>query len=136
MIDGWREATSAENYNGFVNLGKRKRAVQGHNVQDLGAHSRAETCWIASRIAISTPTLRQFHYRRLPKISISPQLATSGSMRHSAPGRLELHGAYGWRSTAERFNVNQAPDDNVRSLTTNGTVGFESGLAPGLAGGK
>ena len=27
------------------------------------------------------------------------------------------------RSHAERFNVNQAPDDNVRSLTTNGTVG-------------
>jgi outer membrane receptor protein involved in Fe transport len=27
------------------------------------------------------------------------------------------------RSHAERFNVNQAPDDNVRSLTTNGTAG-------------
>jgi iron complex outermembrane recepter protein len=27
------------------------------------------------------------------------------------------------RSHAERFNVNQAPDDNVRSFTTNGTVG-------------
>jgi outer membrane receptor protein involved in Fe transport len=33
-------------------------------------------------------------------------------------------GAYGRRSTAERFNVNQAPDDNVRSLTTNGTFGL------------
>jgi outer membrane receptor protein involved in Fe transport len=27
------------------------------------------------------------------------------------------------RSHAERFNVNQAPDDNVRSFTTNGTLG-------------
>ena len=27
------------------------------------------------------------------------------------------------RSHAERFNVNQAPDDNVRSLTTNGSLG-------------
>jgi Outer membrane receptor proteins, mostly Fe transport len=31
--------------------------------------------------------------------------------------------AYLRRSHAERFNVNQAPDDNVRSITTNGTLG-------------
>jgi hypothetical protein len=38
------------------------------------------------------------------------------------PGRGAFT-AYVRRSHAERFNVNQAPDDNVRSLTTNGTLG-------------
>ena len=40
--DGWRQATGAENYNGFVNLGRRGPA-RGFSVQGFGAQSRAET---------------------------------------------------------------------------------------------
>ena len=40
--DGWREATGAENLNGFVNLGRRG-PDRGISFQAFGAQSRAET---------------------------------------------------------------------------------------------
>src|SRR3954471_18398742 len=40
--DGWREATGAHNYNGFVNLGRRTEQ-RGITFQAFGAKSRAET---------------------------------------------------------------------------------------------
>jgi outer membrane receptor protein involved in Fe transport len=45
--------------------------------------------------------------------------------------------AYGRRSRAERFNVNQAPDDDVRAFTTNHTIGGNADWrrSMGLGGG-
>jgi len=118
--DGWREATSAENYNGFVNLGKRN-AVRGITLQGFGAHSRAETAGSLPESLFDTDPSANFTIGDFEDLDLL-QLATSG-YAPLASGRLNF-GAYGRRSTAERFNVNQAPDDNVRSLTTNGTVGL------------
>ena len=118
--DGWREATSAENYNGFVNLGKRN-AVRGITLQGFGAHSRAETAGSLPESLFDTDPSANFTIGDFEDLDLL-QLATSGYVPLGS-GRLNF-GAYGRRSTAERFNVNQAPDDNVRSLTTNGTVGL------------
>jgi iron complex outermembrane receptor protein len=118
--DGWREATSAENYNGFVNLGKRN-AVRGITLQGFGAHSRAETAGSLPESLFDTDPSANFTIGDFEDLDLL-QLATSGYAPLGS-GRLNF-GAYGRRSTAERFNVNQAPDDNVRSLTTNGTVGL------------
>ncbi|HSR91624.1 MAG TPA: TonB-dependent receptor plug domain-containing protein, partial [Gemmatimonadales bacterium] len=118
--DGWREATSAENYNGFVNLGKRN-AVRGITLQGFGAHSRAETAGSLPESIFDTDPSVNFTTGDFEDLDLL-QLATSGYVPLGS-GRLNF-GAYGRRSTAERFNVNQAPDDNVRSLTTNGTVGL------------
>jgi len=118
--DGWREATSAENYNGFVNLGKRN-AVRGITLQGFGAHSRAETAGSLPESLLDTDPSANFTIGDFEDLDLL-QLATSGYVPLGS-GRLNF-GAYGRRSTAERFNVNQAPDDNVRSLTTNGTVGL------------
>jgi outer membrane receptor protein involved in Fe transport len=118
--DGWREATSAENYNGFVNLGKRN-SVRGITVQGFGAHSRAETAGSLPESLFDADPSANFTVGDFEDLDLL-QLATSGYAPLGS-GRLNF-GAYGRRSTAERFNVNQAPDDNVRSLTTNGTVGL------------
>src|SRR6185295_13983037 len=40
--DGWRKATGAHNYNGFLNLGRRGPG-RGVSLQAFGAKSRAET---------------------------------------------------------------------------------------------
>jgi len=118
--DGWREATSAENYNGFVNLGKRN-AVRGITLQGFGAHSRAKTAGSLPESLFDTDPSANFTIGDFEDLDLL-QLATSGYVPLGS-GRLNF-GAYGRRSTAERFNVNQAPDDNVRSLTTNGTIGL------------
>ena len=117
--DGWREATSAENYNGFVNLGSN--AVRGITLQGFGAHSRAETAGSLPESLFDADPSANFTIGDFEDLDLL-QLATSGYAPLGS-GRLNF-GAYGRRSTAERFNVNQAPDDNVRSLTTNGTVGL------------
>jgi outer membrane receptor protein involved in Fe transport len=119
--DGWREATSAENYNGFFNLGKRN-AVRGITLQGFGAHSRAETAGSLPESLFDTDPSANFTIGDFEDLDLL-QLATSGYLPLGS-GRLNL-GAYYRRSTAERFNVNQPPDDNVRSLTTNGTVGVD-----------
>ena len=46
--DGWRQATGAENLNGFVNLGRRS-PERGISFQAFGAESRAEVCKLVDR---------------------------------------------------------------------------------------
>jgi outer membrane receptor protein involved in Fe transport len=117
--DGWREATGAENLNGFVNLGKRG-PERGISLQAFGAESRAETAGsLPESIFYLSPrtnfTIGDFEDLDLLQTSVSGY-APLGNSR----GTFTL---YGRRTHAERFNVNQAPDDNVRSFTTNSTLG-------------
>ncbi|MFL5403864.1 MAG: TonB-dependent receptor [Gemmatimonadales bacterium] len=116
--DGWREATGAENLNGFLNLGHRG-PDRGISFQAFGAESRAETAGSIPESLFGNPrtnfTVGDFEDLNQLQASVTGY-APLGSSRGTFT-------TYVRRSHAERFNVNQVPDDNVRSLTTNGTVG-------------
>ena len=117
--DGWRQATGAKNYNGFFNLGRRGER-RGITVQGFGAKSRAETAGsLPESIFRDSPevnfTVGDFEDLDLLQGNVSGYAPVG-------PGRGTFT-TYLRRSHAERFNVNQAPDDNVRSITTNGTLG-------------
>jgi iron complex outermembrane recepter protein len=117
--DGWREATGAENFNGFVNLGRRG-PERGISFQAFGAESRAETAGsLPESIFDSSPrtnfTIGDFEDLNQLQGSVSGY-APLGNSRGTFT-------AYVRRTNAERFNVNQAPDNNVRSFTANRTVG-------------
>ena len=117
--DGWRQATGAHNYNGFLNLGRRGEQ-RGISVQAFGAASRAETAGsLPESIFDSDPSIN-FTTGDFEDLNLLQGTVTGYAP--VGPGRGTFT-AYLRRSHAERFNVNQAPDDNVRSLTTNGTLG-------------
>jgi outer membrane receptor protein involved in Fe transport len=117
--NGWREATGARNYNGFVNLGRRG-ASRGISLQLYGARSRAATAGslpesifsVAPRTNFTSGDFEDLDAQQLAIAAYAPTLRGSGSFT-----------AYVRRSGAERFNVNQPPDDDVRSRTTNATGG-------------
>jgi iron complex outermembrane recepter protein len=117
--DGWREATGADNLNGFLNLGRRGPA-HGISLQAFGAESRAETAGSLPESIFSTSPSTNFtigDFDDLNQLQASVNgYTTLGSSRGSFT-------AYIRRSHAERFNVNQAPDNNVRSFTNNRTLG-------------
>jgi iron complex outermembrane receptor protein len=117
--DGWRNETGAEGYNGFVNFG-RSGERSGFNLQLLRAESRAETAGsLPESIFGSAPEfnfstgdfedLRQWH------------VALSG-YTPVGPGRGSAS-VYFRRNDAERFNVNQINDPDVRSFNENRTLG-------------
>jgi len=117
--DGWRQATGAENLNGFVNLGRRG-PERGISFQAFGAGSRAETAGsLPESIFDSSPktnfTVGDFEDLNQLQGSVSGY-APLGNSRGAFT-------AYVRRTNAERFNVNQAPDNNVRSFTANSTIG-------------
>src|SRR3954471_19882491 len=117
--DGWREATNAENLNGFLNVGRRG-PERGISIQAFGAESRAETAGSLPESIFNVAPRTNFtvgDFEDLNQLQASVSgYAPVGSSRAAFTG-------YARRSHAERFNVNQAPDNNVRSFTTNGTVG-------------
>ena len=117
--DGWRKATGADNYNAFVNLGRRGER-RGISVQAFGAKSRAETAGSLPESIFDASPEANFTTGDFEDLDL-----LQGTVSGYAPvGKgLGTFTSYVRRSHAERFNVNQAPDDNVRSLTTNGTVG-------------
>lgn len=120
--DGWRAATNATTYDGFLNLG-HLGDERGISFQLRGAHSEAQTAG----------SLPQSVFQVDPQVNFTPgDVDNLGVLQASAtgyvpvgPGRGSLT-LYGRRSTAERFNVNQPPDDDVRSNTTNGTLGLNA----------
>jgi iron complex outermembrane recepter protein len=117
--DGWREATGADNLNGFLNLGRRGPA-HGISLQAFGAESNAETAGSLPESIFSTSPSTNFtigDFDDLNQLQASVNgYTTMGSSRGSFT-------AYVRRSHAERFNVNQAPDNNVRSFTNNRSLG-------------
>jgi outer membrane receptor protein involved in Fe transport len=117
--DGWREATGAENLNGFVNLGRRG-AERGITFQAFGAESRAETAGSLPESIFDGSPRTNFTVGDFEDLN---QLQGSVSGYTPLGNSRGAFTAYLRRSHAERFNVNQAPDNNVRSFTTNGTLG-------------
>jgi outer membrane receptor protein involved in Fe transport len=117
--DGWRQVTGAEGYNGFANIG-RSGPRSGFNLQILGADSRVETAGSlplsiftinpdSNLSAFDFEDLRQWHF------------ALSGYTQVGA-GRGSAR-AYYRQNDAERFNVNQINDPDVRSFNENRTLG-------------
>src|SRR4051794_615297 len=117
--DGWRQATGAENLNGFLNLGRRG-PERGISFQGFGAESKAQTAGSLPESIFQSSPQTNFTGGDFEDLN---QL--QGSVSGYAPlgnGRGSFT-AYVRRSHAERFNVNQAPDNNVRSFTNNRTIG-------------
>jgi outer membrane receptor protein involved in Fe transport len=116
---GWREATSDHSYNGFVNVGK-ELSDRGIRLQAYASRSRAETAG----------SLPETIFRTSPQVNFTPGDfedldAQQLSLTAHSPigvGHLNLT-LYGRHSDAERFNVNQFPDPNVRGITKNYTAG-------------
>jgi len=117
--DGWRDVTSAQLYNGFVNLGKLGPRA-GINLQLYGASSLAETAG----------SLPETIYDVRPESNLSAadfedlaQLhAALSGYRQLGPGRGSFN-VYYRQNDAERFNVNQPGDPDVRSFSDNRTTG-------------
>ena len=117
--DGWRQATNAENLNGFLNLGRRG-PDHGFSLQAFGAESRAETAGSLPESIFDAAPSTNFTVGDFEDLD-QLQASLSG-YTGLANGRAAFTG-YVRRTTAERFNVNQVPDNNVRSFTTNRTIG-------------
>jgi outer membrane receptor protein involved in Fe transport len=117
--DGWREATGAENLNGFVNLGRRG-PERGISFQAFGAESRAETAGSLPESIFDSAPKTNFTVGDFEDLN---QLQGSVSAYTPLGNSRGAFTAYVRRTNAERFNVNQAPDNNVRSFTANSTVG-------------
>lgn len=117
--DGWRQATGAENLNGFINLGRRS-PERGISFQAFGAESRAETAGSLPESIFDSSPRTNFTIGDFEDLN---QLQASVSGYTPIGNTRGAFTAYGRRTRAERFNVNQAPDNNVRSFTANGTLG-------------
>jgi iron complex outermembrane recepter protein len=117
--DGWRKATGAHNYNGFVNLGRRGEH-RGLSVQAFGATSLARTAGSLPESLFDAAPETNFTIGDFEDLDLLQSTVSGYAPVAKGRGAFTV---YVRRSTAERFNVNQAPDDNVRSLTTNGTLG-------------
>ena len=117
--DGWRQATGAENLNGFVNLGRRG-PERGISFQAFGAESRAETAGSLPESIFGSSPRTNFTVGDFEDLN---QLQGSISGYTPLGNSRGAFTTYVRRTNAERFNVNQAPDNNVRSFTANSTVG-------------
>ena len=120
--DGWRQVTGAEGYNGFANFG-RSGQRSGFNIQLLGAKSVVET---AGSLPLSIFTVKPdsnlsaFDFEDLEQWHIALSgYSQVGSGRGSAR-------VYYRRNDAERFNVNQINDPDVRSFSQNRTLGVSA----------
>jgi iron complex outermembrane receptor protein len=117
--DGWRQATGAENLNGFLNLGRRG-PERGISFQTFGAESRAETAGSLPESIFGISPETNFTIGDFEDLS-QLQASVSG---YASPGNSRgMFTTYVRRTRAERFNVNQPPDNDVRSFTANNTVG-------------
>jgi iron complex outermembrane recepter protein len=116
---GWRDATGARSYNGFLNVG-RTADRRGLTLQAYGARSRAETAGSLPESLFDGSPRANFTAGDFEDLN-AEQLSLSGY----APVGRGRGGVtvYVRRSAAERFNVNQAPDPNVRARTNNLTAG-------------
>ncbi len=117
--NGWRHATGARNYNGFLNLG-RSGAGRGIALQAYAVRSRAETAGSLPESIFDTSL--QINFTAGDFDNLDAQQVTLSGYTPVGSGHGSLT-AYFRRSGGERFNVNQAPDPNVRGLTTNYTAG-------------
>ena len=116
---GWRQVTGARLGNLFVNVGRLGDRA-GLTFQAYGARSRAET---AGSLPASVYAFR-------PDSNLSAQDFEDLDQLHVAVAGYRTLGAgrasmrlFARRHDAERFNVNQVNDPDVRSFSANRTIG-------------
>ena len=120
---GWRQLTGARLRNLFVSLG-REGERSGVRLQALAADSRAETAGSLPRSVYAVrpdSNLTAGDFEDLSQLHLALSgFARVGSGRGSAVAYLRRH-------DAERFNVNQAADPDVRGFSANRTLGAQAG---------
>jgi outer membrane receptor protein involved in Fe transport len=116
---GWRRATLGKNHNGFVNIG-RLGVTHGVSFQGFGATSYAETAGSLPESIFETAPRTNFTAGDFEDLDLV-QVAFSG-YAPLGPGRGSATLHYR-RHNGERFNVNQAPDPDVRGFSRNHTLG-------------
>ena len=118
--DGWRQVTGAEEYSGFVNVGKLGE-TSGIRFQGLYANSYAETAGSLPETIFGTSpdsNLSANDYEDLWQF----QGAVQG---YQQVGTGKASGTvYFRRHRAERFNANQPDDPDVFGISYNSTFGF------------
>ncbi|MGH7700485.1 MAG: TonB-dependent receptor [Gemmatimonadales bacterium] len=116
---GWRRATAAESYNAFVNVG-RLGTARGVRLQLVGADSYAETAGSLPESVFGVSPRTNFTDGDFEDLD----LLQLGLWAYApvGPGRGSVT-LYHRRHHAERFNVNQPPDPDVRGFSRNRTVG-------------
>jgi outer membrane receptor protein involved in Fe transport len=118
--DGWRDVTGAEQYSGFVNLGKLGQ-TSGIRFQGLYANSRAETAGSLPETIFSTSpdsNLSANDYEDLWAFQGSLQ-----GYKQVGTGRAAAT-LYFRRHRAERFNANQPTDPDVFGISYNTSFGY------------
>ncbi|HEV8177359.1 MAG TPA: TonB-dependent receptor, partial [Gemmatimonadales bacterium] len=95
-------------------------AERGISFQAFGAESRAETAGSLPESIFGSSPRTNFTVGDFEDLN---QLQGSASGYMPLGNSRGAFTAYVRRTNAERFNVNQAPDNNVRSFTANSTVG-------------
>lgn len=119
---GWRQLTRGHRQNAFGNLG-RSSGASGFNLQAYVAKSYAET---AGSLPLSV-------YRVRPDSNLSSGDFEDTDQVHIAlSGQGEIASGHGSAAlflrqhNAERFNVNQAADPDVRNFSANRTLGLSA----------
>jgi iron complex outermembrane recepter protein len=117
--NGWRTATSSNRYNALINIHNRQRR---HRIvaQLFAAGSSAETAG----------SLPESEFKRAPRANFTPgdfdnlavQQVSFSDHWLSGEG-IGFANIYARHSSAQRFNVNQGTDPNVRGFTDNQTLG-------------
>jgi len=118
--DGWRDVTGAEEYSGFVNLGKLGE-TGGIRFQGMYANSRVETAGsLPESIFETSPdsNLSANDYEDLWAFQGSVQ-----GYRQIGTGRGSAT-IYFRRHRAERFNANQPEDPDVFGISYNTSFGY------------
>ena len=109
---GWREATAGERYHALANL-SRIAGESGIRLQALFSDSRAETAGSLPESILATDPRVNFTAGDFEAIELQ-QVSASG-YRPLLGGRGSLT-TYVRRTHGERFNVNQPPEEDVRSF--------------------
>ena len=127
--DGWRRVTGAEGYNGFLNLG-RSTERSGFNLQLLRADNRVQTAGSLPESIFDVSPESNFSVGDFEDLQ-QWHVALSG-FTQVGPGRGSAT-VYYRHNDAERFNVNQINDPDVRSFNRNETLGAAADWLYGTA---
>lgn len=117
--DGWRQVTGAEQFNGFLNLGKLGQA-SGIRFQGYGASSWAQTAGSLPESVFESQPDSNLSAKDFEDLW-SLQLAVLG-YKQLGSGRGSFNLFTRWHG-AERFNANQPTDPDVLGTSKNWSLG-------------
>lgn len=120
--DGWRDLTSSRRLNGFANIG-RTRDNAGFNLQLFAADGYAET---AGSLPLSVYDIRPDSNLSAGDFEDIQQLHIAlSAFRPLARGQGSA-AVFFRKSSAERFNVNQEDDPDVRNFSDSWSLGAQA----------